>query len=345
MEKSKFFNVAVLEEYIMKRYLTILVTVFFSFVFSHLAIGAEWNVERGDTIWKILKEGCRVSPSMKKAGAFAQATGIENPDLIFAGTSIDISQGCATFSKRNVPFPVPAVSLETDSANAQAIASQITSLEATAKELHSKLGLLQKNDEAIRHGVYSMIAQYTADVEVNQKLERRITALLVALGIALLLLCLSVVLLKKKKIVNVVSPESGIMEHREPPTLETLSGGPSLWPIPANAVAPIHPEFEFLGSLHDTWLCLKVPFTLRTDLMTVQAISFWRVIPLYAESLGYRTFRNDESGGYKYVGTIEEFERSARDSIRTFMERDPGIENSDQGFFNAMKCGLCFNIE
>lgn len=76
----------------MKRYLSMIMIVC-GFLFPHLASATEWQVESGDTIWKILIEACQVKPSMQKARVFVRAVGIQTPGYIVIGERIDVSRG------------------------------------------------------------------------------------------------------------------------------------------------------------------------------------------------------------------------------------------------------------
>ena len=267
----------------MKRNSTIatIAMFFFGFLFSHLAIGAEWNVVQGDTVWKILQRGCKVTPSMQKAKRFASAIKIANPDLIFIGTRIDVPKGCEVVAKRALSSAAIASALEAQATQMQELMTKVASLEQATTEIRSKLVTLKNEEISLQSEISQLNVQRAADLEVNRKLEGLLITVVV---MAILGMCLMSFLsfMKKKKVSETNSRHEKKATIASLPTFETLADGLSFQPsVEAEpSEETLASEFAFLSSLRTGWITAKVISTFRVDSMNIRTASFWRVIPI-----------------------------------------------------------------
>lgn len=140
------------------------------FCFSSFASGIEWEVKRGDTIWKILEEGCRVAPSMEKARVFARAIGIRTPDQILIGTRIDVSRGCATLSGVLPASFERVVALSVQQGEVlRAMQGRIMMLEAETVKLRSDYDAVSKRMDAAHQAVFVAHVKPQGSAEMAQK--------------------------------------------------------------------------------------------------------------------------------------------------------------------------------
>jgi hypothetical protein len=327
----------------MKRHLS-MIMILCGFSFSHLAFAVEWQVERGDTIWKILTEACQVKPSMQKARVFARAVGIRAPGYIVIGERIDVSRGCAAISDVHASL-AKVITMSAQQGETLRIAqSKIVALEVEVAKLRANFESSNWDGAVSKTPLYRSGEQYRTEVNagMSQGFSSHMGVSMQqgagvkedhAFGdpgffsrgwvvVAALSLFAGLSYLwkwRKRDGDGTAVPGDSDGDKRMSSPME-LSG------VVSPRAGVDNSGLQFLRTLEKGFITLSVPFTLAMYIRFYQRVpdmgivSFWCAIPMYVEGRGYETFEYDAKGNCAYVETLDAFRWSVENSIRLFLD-------------------------